>query len=540
MIERFLVFCVLFASFRCSFCFLGRSRLPNRHILNVKQRDIITFNMAPSKSGNPSSSSFRSKPNLLPIEQSNPTQMSMLREVLDDMLVANSLKSVLNILESDNDQASMSWLSGYFDSPHASADSTSFILEMGNFGKVDAVIDESEGSSEARKIQKGTVDPRELCFQLLVMRDAIVEEYQKFLRQIPNANKEIVSSSYLTTTPYIEGPPSDTTEINEFDLVKGKEGSTPFHQESTQQLDKIVTSVAINILRGRLDSSHVEYLDASIKTAQSSSSHISVDDTAPPPPSPSSSKSAFDVGLSIPRPRDVFLTLYHEGEMCGLVELPDGTFINKLKVARDLMQLRESVTEFASYTLDQKQREYKRNFRLVKESHIAVRAIQPLPPTDAGQADSGLISPIKQGLDNSADVIPVVYQPIFTHGENGKNRDTYYQQGRKAGITASNCINFRNEITSQKKQKQPQHPQQQQQQQQSKMQEEFTVSPSAIHHIPLTISGNVQQSQPQPPILFSSQQHQQSKSSEEKKPDDIDNDFDNDKNPFEGGGVILF
>ena len=335
-------------------------------------------------SSSSSSSSFRFekdtiKPNVFSISNADlcaKLNESPIPKLLENLLKEESLSIVLESLRASDNIIDGLWLTGYHLSSSTFKNSTSHLIELNSIPSIDAIVrlptlSENKNTNEYIEYNH-VIYPRRLCHRLLSVREKICEELIEDLRFIVNENIDIKKSGL-----------SRSFEYKKLFIDVDEEHSTKFRKLNFKKLNQVITNEVINIVRKRLSTtpSQLSYLDSHIEKNYDYNNYLQ-DESVPSDEVSSShmkllSTTILGVGeepVTIEpfhnnrTPFNFLSSLYAEGELKGLERQSDGSFINKLKIARDILDLRESISEYVGHVIDREQRAILKSFRSIKDS----------------------------------------------------------------------------------------------------------------------------------------------------------------------------
>ena len=318
---------------------------------------------------------------------------SPIPKLIDKLLKEESLYIVLENLRATDNIIDGLWLTGYYLSSSSFQNSTSHLLELNTIPSIDAIVrlptvSEYENTQEFIEYNH-IIYPRRLCHRLLTVRDKICEELIEDLRYIINENDDIKKSG-LSRLFLSEKRAPSLSSIDE-------DYSTVFRKNNFKKLNKVITNEVINLVRNKLSSSssQLAYLDSHIDKNYDYNIYIQDDEVSVNEISCNDMKllSTAILGcggseelnriesLTDKRtPRSFLHSLYAEGELKGLERQADGTYFNKLKMAKDIIDLRESISEYIGHVLDAEQRAILKSFRSIKDAGLKLDDREELTP----------------------------------------------------------------------------------------------------------------------------------------------------------------
>ena len=301
---------------------------------------------------------------------------SPIPKLLENLLAEESLSIVLESLRASDNIIDGLWLTGYYLSSSSFKNATSHLLELNSISSIDAIVrlptsSEDENTHEYIEYNH-VISPRRLCHRLLSVRGKICEELIEDLIFIVDENDDIKKSGL-----------SRSFEHKKLFVGVDEEHSTKFRKLNFKKMNQMITNEVINIVRKNLapNPSQLSYLDSHIEKNYDYNNYLQ-DESIPSDEVSSShmkllSKAILGIGeepVTIEpfhndrTPSNFLCSLYAEGELRGLERQGDGTFINKLKIARDILDLRESISEYFGHVIDREQRAILKSFRSIKDS----------------------------------------------------------------------------------------------------------------------------------------------------------------------------
>ena len=314
---------------------------------------------------------------------------SPIPKLIDKLLKEESLYIVLENLRATDNIIDGLWLTGYYLSSSSFQNSTSHLLELNTIPSIDAIVrlptvSEYENTQEFIEYNH-IIYPRRLCHRLLTVRDKICEELIEDLRYIINENDDVKKSGLSRL--FLSEKRASSSPIDE-------DYSTIFRKNNFKKLNKVITNEVINLVRNKLSSSssQLAYLDSHIDknydyntylqddAVSVSSNDMKLLSTAILGCGGSEELNRIESLTDKRTPRNFLHSLYAEGELKGLERQADGTYINKLKMAKDIIDLRESISEYIGHVLDAEQRAILKSFRSIKDAGLKLDDREELTP----------------------------------------------------------------------------------------------------------------------------------------------------------------
>lgn len=305
---------------------------------------------------------------------------SPVKKILDNLLQEESLSIVLENLRANDQIIDGLWITGYHLSSPAFKNSTAHLLELSTIPSIDAIVRlpikaEQENTQEFMEYNH-VIYPRRLCHRLLTVRDKICEELIEDLRFIINENEDIKKSGLSR---------SFISEKKIIPIDEDYQHSTIFRKNNFKKLNQVITNEVISLVRNKLKSNpqQLAYLDdhinknydynlylqdESVSLNEISSDHLKLLSAAILGEGETLTSTVKSFAPVERTPQKFLNSLYAEGERRGVERQSDGSFINKLKIARDILDLRESISEYLVHVLDKEQRAILKSFRSIKDA----------------------------------------------------------------------------------------------------------------------------------------------------------------------------
>ncbi len=320
------------------------------------------------------------------IEIENPFEAASLRKMLDILLLQGSIAACKYENNIGDDKISAYWIDGYFHSLPVYIQSSTYLKEMFHLKDIRIpIINENIKSKSVNVLDNNlilnnnielshVIHPKSICKRLFQLRDSMCETYLEDLSVISLENRYLKRVS-------LTGDASTNYEEKRLLLpITNNSNNIPnsYRDDNFNRLNQLITVMTLNIFRRHLtDASHVSYINYMIDKTKQKYRVKQAD-------SVSNVTATIDEYYEFYQecdtfynttmtPRDLLIEFYNEGERKGLERNDDGTYINKLKIARDIITLRETIADYVGYVLDEKQRENKKNFRDVKKDAINIK-----------------------------------------------------------------------------------------------------------------------------------------------------------------------
>lgn len=319
------------------------------------------------------------------IEIENPFEAASCRKMLDVLLLKGSIAICKNEKNIAEDKISAYWIDGYFHSLPVYIQSATFIKEMFHLKDIRIpIVIENIKSKSVNVIDNNIIlnnnielsqmiHPKSICKRLFQLRDSLCETFLEDLRIISLENRYLKRVSLSGDTSFEEKSLSPADTSRNSNTIRN-----PYRDDNFNRLNQLITVMTLNVFRRHLnDASHVRYINQIIERTKQK---YKIKQVSSDSKDTTTLDEFYEFYLECDTfynttmtPRDLLLEFYHEGERKGLELNDDGTYINKLKIARDIITLRETIADFVGCVLDEKQRENKKNFREVKKDAINVK-----------------------------------------------------------------------------------------------------------------------------------------------------------------------